>query len=53
MFTPAETDVAVDAAGALTWALGSGKAVLAPCAGCTLSEAELRAFCALRLVEIE
>ena len=53
VFIPAETDVAVDAAGALTWALGSGKAVLTPCAGCTLSEAELRALCALRLVEIE
>ena len=53
VFAPAETDVTAGAAGALTWALGGGEAVLTPGAGCTLKEAELREFCALRLVEIK
>jgi hypothetical protein len=33
--------------------LGGGEAALTPRAGCTLKEAELREFCALRLVEIK
>ena len=53
VFAPAETDVTAGAAGALIWALGGGEAVLTPGAGCTLKEAELREFCALRLVEIK
>lgn len=52
IYAPAESDITVDAAGALTWALGGGKAALTPCAGCTLAEEELLALCALRLVEI-
>ncbi len=53
VFAPAEHDVTAGAAGALTWALGGGEAALTPRAGCTLKEAELREFCALRLVEIK
>ncbi|GEM_PF-760942 len=52
IYAPAESDITVDAAGALTWALGGGEAALTPCAGCTLAEEELRALCALRLIEI-
>ena len=53
VFAPAEHDVTAGAAGALTWALGGDEAALTPRAGCTLKEAELREFCALRLVEIK
>lgn len=53
IYAPADALVSASAEGSLTWVLGGGEAKLEPYAGCTLSEAELRALCPLRLMEIE
>lgn len=53
IYAPADALVSASAEGSLTWVLGGGEAKLEPYAGCTLSEAELRALCSLRLMEIE
>lgn len=53
VYAPADALVSASAEGSLTWILGGGEVKLEPYAGCTLSEAELRALCPLRLMEIE
>ena len=53
IYAPADALVSASAEGSLTWVLGGGEAKLEPYAGCPLSEAELRALCPLRLMEIE